>query len=104
MIIISLALVVALGTFFVLRLVDRDSIDTEICSGLICDEYVVTAITANVREKPSTESAIIFSAKQGDVAVVLQQQGNWMFMYFYNTEHQQGWIHNQLIEHVKTID
>jgi len=101
---LGLILGLGLGARPLLRLVDRDAIDAEICAGLICDEYVVTATSANVREKPSTESPIVFTVNQGDVAIVLEQQENWMFMYFYNTDSQQGWIHNRLIEHVKTVD
>ena len=102
--VLGLILGLGLGARPLLRLVDRDAIDTEICGGLICDEYVVTAASANVREKPSTESPILLTVNQGEVAVVLEQQGNWMFMYFYKTGGQQGWIHNKLIGHLKTID
>ena len=104
--ILALVLILGLGLGAkpLLRLVDQDATDAEICAGLICDEYVVTATSANVREKPSTESPIVLTVTQGDVAVVLEQQDNWMLMYFLNSGSQQGWIHNKLIEHAKTID
>ena len=66
----------------------------------------MTAESANLRKKPTTNSPILLTVEQGgrEMAVVLKQQGNWMFIYFYNTGSNRGWIHNKLIEHVKTID
>src|SRR5699024_4406556 len=49
----------------------------------------VTASVLNVREKPTTESPVVFQVKEGDVCAVFDESNGW---YKINVNGKTGWV------------
>ena len=74
--------------------------DTELKSGIAT---VVDASSLRLRESPSTDSAILTSARSGDTVVVIRQEGDW-YLVDYNL--QVGYMYGEYLsfKSVETVD